>query len=61
MNSAFNQNRAESEPSPAELEQRIAILENPSNQGAAFDASTWRWLVFLGLVLPATFVFWAWW
>jgi hypothetical protein len=35
-----------------ELERRVRLLEDPSNQGADFDASSWFWLIVLGIVVP---------
>jgi hypothetical protein len=46
---------------PAELERRIAILEDPANQGAEFDTSSWMWLLVLGLLLPIVVLVWGWW
>jgi hypothetical protein len=46
---------------PAELERRIAILEDPANQGAEFDASSWMWLLVLGLLMPIAILVWGWW
>jgi hypothetical protein len=37
---------------PAELERRIRALETPAGQGEDFDASSWFWLIVLGVVLP---------
>ncbi|MDQ0332957.1 hypothetical protein QFZ88_005339 [Mesorhizobium sp. YL-MeA3-2017] len=37
---------------PAELERRIRVLETPGEEGEDFDASSWFWLLVLGLVLP---------
>lgn len=37
---------------PAELERRIRALEAPGGQGEDFDASSWFWLIVLGVVLP---------
>ena len=35
-----------------ELERRIALLENPKNQGEEYDATAWLILIGLGVVLP---------
>lgn len=43
---------------PPELEARIRVLEDPAQQGADFDRSTWFWLVVLGLVVPVLAVAW---
>ncbi|MFG1404317.1 hypothetical protein [Xanthobacter sediminis] len=43
---------------PPELEARIRVLEDPSQQGADFDGKTWFWLVVLGIVVPAAAVVW---
>ncbi len=43
---------------PAELEARIRVLEDPAQQGADFDRTTWFWLVVLGIVVPAIAVLW---
>jgi hypothetical protein len=45
---------------PAELERRIALLENPKNQGEDFDSSSWFWLLVLGLVLPVVILIVGW-
>jgi hypothetical protein len=37
---------------PVELERRIRLLENPANQGEDFDATSWFWLIVLGVALP---------
>lgn len=37
---------------PAELERRIRALETPDGQGEDFDASSWFWLIVLGVALP---------
>lgn len=45
---------------PAELERRIKALESVENQGEDFDASSWMWLIILGLVLPVIALIWGW-
>ena len=45
----------------SELERRIRLLEDPSNQGAEFDTASWIWLIVLGIVLPAAVFVWGWW
>ncbi|MBK5356455.1 hypothetical protein JFU37_28800 [Pseudomonas sp. TH41] len=35
-----------------ELERRLRLLENPAEQGEDFDATSWFWLLLLGVVLP---------
>lgn len=37
---------------PAELERRIQLLEDPSNQGQDYDAAAWAALIGLGIILP---------
>lgn len=37
---------------PAELERRIRALEAPGGQGEDFDATSWFWLLLLGVALP---------
>lgn len=49
-----------SEPElPAELEARIAALEN-GETGTDFDALSWAWMVLLGMALPATLILLGW-
>ena len=45
---------------PKELLRRIELLEDPANQGAEFNASTWFWMLALGIALPAALIVWAW-
>jgi hypothetical protein len=45
---------------PAELEQRIAVLEKPENQGAGFGGIDWVWLMVLGVIGPALILIWGW-
>jgi hypothetical protein len=45
---------------PAELERRIALLENPVNQGEDFDRASWFWLLLLGLALPVAVLIIGW-
>lgn len=35
-----------------ELERRVALLENPENQGEDYDATAWLILIGLGVLLP---------
>lgn len=35
-----------------ELERRLRLLENPAEQGEDFDATSWFWLLLLGVLLP---------
>lgn len=37
---------------PPELERRIRLLENPSNQGEDYDGAAWAALIALGIILP---------
>jgi hypothetical protein len=46
---------------PPELERRVALLEDPAEQGADFDAFSWFWLVFLGVALPVVLILAGWW
>jgi hypothetical protein len=43
-----------------ELERRIAVLEDPANQGASFGTIDWVWLALLGVIGPALLLFWGW-
>ncbi|MDB6086797.1 MAG: hypothetical protein JWN43_4678 [Gammaproteobacteria bacterium] len=61
MNHGADRGRSDPDALPAELERRIAILEDPANQGAEFDASSWMWLVVLGLLIPIAILIWGWW
>lgn len=45
---------------PAELERRIKALEAADQQGEDFDASSWGWLIFLGIILPIVALVWGW-
>ena len=46
---------------PPELEQRIAALERTAEQGRDFDASSWWWLLTLGVLLPIALLCAGWW
>lgn len=35
-----------------ELERRVALLENPDNQGKDYDGAAWLALILLGVALP---------
>lgn len=43
-----------------ELERRLKALENPAEQGEDYDATSWLWLIALGLVLPVIVLIWGW-
>jgi hypothetical protein len=43
-----------------ELERRVAVLEDPAQQGADFDAVSWLWLILLGIVGPLALLIWGW-
>ncbi|WP_421693690.1 hypothetical protein [Aestuariivirga sp.] len=43
-----------------ELERRLKLLENPAEQGEDYDAVSWAWLLFLGVVLPVIALVWGW-
>ena len=43
-----------------ELEQRIAALERPENQGEGFGTKDWIWLMLLGVIGPALLLIWGW-
>ncbi|HEX9447360.1 MAG TPA: hypothetical protein VF920_05245 [Dongiaceae bacterium] len=43
-----------------ELERRVAVLEDPAQQGADFDGSSWFWLILLGIVGPLALLVWGW-
>jgi hypothetical protein len=45
---------------PAELESRIASLERAADD-ADFDAASWRWMLLLGVLLPAAAIGVGWW
>lgn len=45
---------------PAELERRIAELEDPANQGSGFTAADWALLALTGIVAPALLLWWGW-
>lgn len=44
----------------AELERRIALLEDPANQGSSFGTADWIWLAVLGVIGPALLLLWGW-
>ena len=44
-----------------ELEQRLRALAEGAQQGAAFDARSWAWLIGLGVLLPAVLILLGWW
>ena len=46
---------------PAELEHRIAELETGGQCGEDFDATSFFWLLLLGVVLPAALLLIGWW
>ena len=37
---------------PPELERRIQLLEDPTNQGQDYDGMAWAALIGLGIILP---------
>ncbi len=43
-----------------ELERRLCAVESQEGQGSAFDAQSWAWLVFLGVILPVCLLVWGW-
>jgi len=43
-----------------ELERRLAILEDPNNQGEDFGTVDWVWLFVLGVGFPAVLLIWGW-
>jgi hypothetical protein len=43
-----------------ELEQRLAQLERPEQQGEDFDGRSWTWLALLGVALPAALIIVGW-
>lgn len=43
-----------------ELERRLKALEDPAEQGEDYDAASWAWLLFLGVVLPVIALIWGW-
>lgn len=45
---------------PAELEQRIAVIER-HDHGGEFDARSWLWLLLFGVLIPAAMLLWGWW
>jgi len=45
---------------PDELQRRIAILADESEQGADFDRASWFWLLMLGLIGPIVFIIVGW-
>jgi len=45
---------------PPGLSERIEALENPTQQGADFDARSWGWLILLGIGVPLALLIWGW-
>jgi hypothetical protein len=45
---------------PAELEARIAALENTAPR-PVFDAASWFWLILLGVAIPLLLLAAGWW
>jgi hypothetical protein len=45
---------------PPELEERLAALTDPARQAPDFDASSWLWLILLGVVVPLALLVWGW-
>lgn len=43
-----------------ELERRLKALEDPAQQGQDYDATSWFWLLVLGIVLPVIVLIWGW-
>ena len=41
-----------------ELERRVALLEQPENQGRDYDAVAWLILLLLGVVVPIIALYW---
>jgi len=44
-----------------ELESRLAAIDSGEQQGEDFDASSWFWLIALGVVVPAGLLLIGWW
>lgn len=42
----------------AELERRIALMEDAGNLGAKLESRDWMWLLILGVALPLAFLVW---
>ena len=42
----------------AELERRIALMEDAGNLGAKLEPRDWLWLLALGIALPLVFLIW---
>ena len=42
----------------AELERRIALMEDAENLGAKLERRDWLWLLALGIALPLVFLIW---
>lgn len=47
-------------PLPEELARRVEALADESAQGADYDASSWFWLLLLGLVGPVVLIVLGW-
>ena len=45
---------------PPGLEERVAALEDPAQQGSDFDTASWVWLILLGVALPLALLLWGW-
>jgi hypothetical protein len=52
---------AEREPLDSELERRVAALESSgADAGSDFDATSWFWMLMLGVVGPVILLLWGW-
>ena len=45
---------------PPTLELRLAALESQAETGDDFDAASWCWLIFLGVILPTGLIILGW-
>ena len=49
------------EPLDPELERRVAALESSATEaGSDFDATSWFWMLMLGVVGPVALLLWGW-
>lgn len=45
---------------PPGLKERIEALESHARQESDFDATSWAWLILLGIAVPLALLIWGW-